>query len=72
MEQIEFKIDGQLYEVEEAEGTYSVVQDSVFIGQMYKEKGDEWSWETAEGKISDEYPWAELGKKIDKHLVNLS
>lgn len=72
MEQIEFTIDGQLYEVEESEGTFSVVQDSVFIGQLYREKGNSWSWESAEGGFTDNYPWAEIGKKIDKHIANLA
>ena len=72
MEQIEFKIDGQVYEVEEADGTFSVVQDSVFIGQMYKEKDSGWSWESAEGGFSDNFPWSEIGKKIDKHIANMA
>jgi len=72
MEQIEFKIDGQLYEVEELEGTYSVVQDSVFIGQMYREKDKGWAWEVNEGGAFANFPWKEIAAKIDKHLVNLA
>lgn len=69
METIDFTINGQVYSAEETEGMYSIVLDATFIGQMYKEsKG--WSWEEANTGSAD-YPWTEIGKKIDKHLQNL-
>lgn len=70
METIEFTIDGRIFTAEETEGMYSIVQNATFIGQMYKEKNIGWSWESPEN-INDDYPWPEIGQKIDKHLANL-
>ncbi|WP_207427444.1 hypothetical protein [Pedobacter sp. SYSU D00535] len=70
METIEFTIDGKVYTADESEGKYSIVQNSEFIGQMYKEpKG--WSWEGPD-RIDHHHPWEEIGRKIDKHLQNLA
>jgi hypothetical protein len=69
MEVIEFTIDGEVYTAEETEGMFSIVRDSTFIGQMYKEsKG--WSWEEPT-REDHQYPWNEIAEKLDKHLANL-
>jgi len=69
METIDFTINGQVYSAEETEGMYSIVLDARFIGQMYKENNG-WSWEGAPD-VKNDYPWQEIGQKIDKHLQNL-
>ena len=71
METIEFTINGKIYTAEETEGMYSIVQDAMFIGQMYKEKNKGWSWEGPEGRDENQ-PWGEIAGKIDKHLSNLA
>ena len=70
METIEFTINGQVYTAEETEGMYSIVRGATFIGQMYKEKNNGWSWEEPT-REDHSYPWREIGEKIDKHLSNL-
>lgn len=71
METIEFTIDGKIYTAEETEGMYSIVLNATFVGQMYKEKKNGWSWEGPES-INNDHPWEEIGRKIDKHLANLT
>ncbi len=70
METIEFTINGQIFTAEESEGMYSIVLDAKFIGQMYREKNKGWSWEGPD-RLDVNYPWTEIGQKIDKHLENL-
>jgi hypothetical protein len=70
MEIIEFTINGKVYTAEETEGMYSIVSEAKFIGQMYKEKTNGWSWE-GPTRINKNHPWIEIGQKIDKHISNL-
>lgn len=69
METLDFTINGLMYTAEETEGMYSIVFDATFIGQMYRENNG-WSWEEATAGNTN-YPWKEIGEKIDKHLQNL-